>query len=101
MGSAVFYREEQLTISGSAGWACVTFATAEMADTAIRRLKAQANLFGAFNPLEIRHTNATDEAVLAAAMQKEEPRPEPKVLREPEKEGKVLRDDSKDEKKKK
>merc|ERR1711957_885379 len=68
--SSIFYSEEHVE-SSRGGWASVAFAAADMADSAVRRMRPQLNLFGALEPLEIRHANASDEAMLATALRRE------------------------------
>jgi len=53
----------------------VSFATAEMAENAVKRMSQQASLFGSFEPLDIRFASNTGEE-LKAIMRKEEPREE-------------------------
>merc|ERR1719245_1778796 len=53
------------------GWACVSFATADMADNAMRRMRQQVSIFGSMEPLEVRFASAVDEATPTSMMRRE------------------------------
>uniref|UniRef100_A0A7S4SN77 Uncharacterized protein n=1 Tax=Alexandrium monilatum TaxID=311494 RepID=A0A7S4SN77_9DINO len=71
--SSMFYCEDTGD-SAKGGWACVTFATPEMADIAVRRMRQQVTLFGSLEPLEIRFASNADEAMPTSILRREEPR---------------------------